>query len=49
VLTTALIMRQADGRTAVVPVHAGRDIAKGTLRNIFAIIGMDSEQFRKLL
>jgi len=42
------VMRQVDGRTVVVPVHAGRDIAKGTLRNILAIIGMDTEEFRKL-
>jgi predicted RNA binding protein YcfA (HicA-like mRNA interferase family) len=26
------VMRQPDGRAVVVPVHAGRDIAKGTLR-----------------
>ena len=43
------VMRHPDGRTVVVPVHAGRDIAKGTLRNILAIIGMDAEEFRKLL
>jgi predicted RNA binding protein YcfA (HicA-like mRNA interferase family) len=43
------VMRHPDGRTVVVPVHAGRDIAKGTLRNILAIIGMDVEEFRKLL
>lgn len=43
------VMRQADGRTVVVPVHAGRDIAKGTLRNILVIIGMDAGEFRKLL
>jgi predicted RNA binding protein YcfA (HicA-like mRNA interferase family) len=42
-------MRHPDGRTVVVPVHAGRGIAKGTLRNILAIIGMDAEEFRKLL
>jgi len=42
-------MRQPDGRTVVVPVHAGRDIAKGTQRNILAIIGMDAEEFRKFL
>ena len=42
-------MRQPDGRTVVVPVHSGRDIAKGTLRNVLAIIGMDAEEFRKLL
>lgn len=34
------MMRHPDGRTVVIPVHAGRDIAKGTLRNILAIIGM---------
>jgi HicA toxin of bacterial toxin-antitoxin, len=33
-------MRHPDGRAVVVPVHAGRDIGKGTLRNILAIIGM---------
>ena len=42
-------MRHPDGRTVVVPVHAGRDIAKGTLWNILAIIGMDAEEFRKSL
>ena len=43
------VMRHPGGRTVVVPVHAGRDIAKGTLRNILAIIGMDAEKLRKLL
>jgi predicted RNA binding protein YcfA (HicA-like mRNA interferase family) len=43
------VMRHPDGRTVVVPVHAGRDIPKGTLRNILAIIGMTSEELRKLL
>jgi predicted RNA binding protein YcfA (HicA-like mRNA interferase family) len=43
------VMRHLDGRTVVVPVYAGRDIAKGTLRNILAIIGMDAEELRKLL
>jgi predicted RNA binding protein YcfA (HicA-like mRNA interferase family) len=43
------VMRHSDGRTVVVPVHAGRDVAKGTLRNILAIIGMDAEELRKLL
>jgi len=42
-------MRHPDGQTVVVPVHAGRDNAKGTLRNILAIIGMDAEEFQKLL
>ena len=43
------VMHNPDGRTVVVPVHAGRDIAKGTMRNILAIIGMDAGEFRKLL
>ena len=42
-------MRDALFRWPEVPVHAGHDIAKGTLRNILAIIGMDAEEFRKLL
>jgi predicted RNA binding protein YcfA (HicA-like mRNA interferase family) len=43
------VMRHPDGRTVVVPVHASRDMAKGTLRNFLAIIGMDAEELRKLL
>lgn len=43
------VMRHPDGRTVVVPVHAGRDMPKGTLRNILAIIGMTAEELRKLL
>ena len=43
------VMRHSDGRTVVVPVHVGRDIARGTLRNILAIIGMDAEELKKLL
>lgn len=43
------LMRHPDGRTVVVPVHAGRDVPKGTLRNMLAIIGMTSEELRKLL
>jgi predicted RNA binding protein YcfA (HicA-like mRNA interferase family) len=43
------VMRHPDGRTVVVPVHAGRDVPKGTLRNILAIIGMTAEELRKLL
>jgi predicted RNA binding protein YcfA (HicA-like mRNA interferase family) len=42
-------MRHPDGRTVPIPVHAGRDMPKGTLRNVLAIIGMDIEELRKLL
>lgn len=30
------VMRHPDGRGTTVPVHQGRDVAKGTLRNILA-------------
>jgi predicted RNA binding protein YcfA (HicA-like mRNA interferase family) len=37
-------MRQADGRGTTVPVHPGRDLAKGTLRGILADVGMTIEE-----
>jgi predicted RNA binding protein YcfA (HicA-like mRNA interferase family) len=43
------VMRHPDGRTVVVPVHAGRDLPKGTLRNILSIVGMTADELRKLL
>ncbi len=42
-------MRHSDGRTVVVPVHPGRDMAKGTSRNILAIAGLTADELRKLL
>jgi predicted RNA binding protein YcfA (HicA-like mRNA interferase family) len=43
------MMRHDDGRNIVVPVHAGHDMPKGTLRNILSIIGMSADDFRDLL
>jgi predicted RNA binding protein YcfA (HicA-like mRNA interferase family) len=43
------VMRHPDGRSVVVPVHAGRDVPKGTLRNILSIVGMSADELRKLL
>lgn len=43
------LMRHPDGRTVPVPVHHGRDMPKGTLRNILAIVGMEIGELRKLL
>jgi predicted RNA binding protein YcfA (HicA-like mRNA interferase family) len=43
------VMRHPDGRTVVVPVHAGQDMPKGTLRNILSIAGMTARELRKLL
>jgi predicted RNA binding protein YcfA (HicA-like mRNA interferase family) len=43
------VMQHPDGRAIPVPVHAGKDMPKGTLRNILSIIGMTPDEFRKLL
>jgi predicted RNA binding protein YcfA (HicA-like mRNA interferase family) len=43
------VMRHPDGRSVAVPVHAGRDIAKGTLRGILASVGISPDEFIKLL
>lgn len=43
------IMRHPDGRGTTVPVHRGRDIAKGTLRGILADVGMSVDELRSLL
>jgi predicted RNA binding protein YcfA (HicA-like mRNA interferase family) len=43
------VMRHPDGRGTTVPVHRGRDVAKGTLRGILADIGLSVEELRDLL
>ena len=43
------VLRHPDGRSVSVPVHAGRDIPKGTLRGILESIGITLEEFIKLL
>lgn len=43
------IMRHPDGRGTTVPVHQGRDVAKGTLRGILSDVGMTVEELRRLL
>lgn len=43
------VMRHRDGRGTTVPVHPGRDIAKGTLRGILADTGITVEELRRLL
>ena len=42
-------MRHPDGRGTTVPVHQGRDVAKGTLRGILSDIGMTVEELHRLL
>lgn len=43
------IMRHPDGRGTTVPVHSGRNIAKGTLRSILADTHMTLAELRRLL
>ena len=43
------VMRHRDGRTVVVPVHKGQNMAKGTLRGILTTIGMTPDEFQALL
>lgn len=38
------IMRHPDGRGTTVPVHGGRDVAKGTLRAILNDVGMTIDE-----
>jgi predicted RNA binding protein YcfA (HicA-like mRNA interferase family) len=43
------VMRHPDGRSVSVPVHAGKDVPKGTLRGILAAISITPDEFRSLL
>jgi predicted RNA binding protein YcfA (HicA-like mRNA interferase family) len=43
------IMRHPDGRGTTVPVHQGRDVAKGTLRGICSNVGMTIDELQRLL
>ncbi len=43
------IMRHPDGRGTTVPVHPGREVAKGTLRGILKDTGLSVEELRGLL
>ncbi len=43
------LLRHPDGRTTVVPVHAGETIGRGLLGKILRDCGLDREQFRGLL
>ena len=43
------VMRHPDGRGTTVPVHHGRDVAKGTLRGILSDTGLTVEELQRLL
>jgi len=42
------IYRHPDGRWTTLPFHTGRDVPKGTLRNIIKDVGITVEEFEKL-
>lgn len=42
-------LRHTDGRTTLVPVHAGETIGPGLMSKILRDSGLDREQFRSLL
>ncbi|GAA1194453.1 type II toxin-antitoxin system HicA family toxin [Prauserella alba] len=43
------ILRHPDGRGTTVPVHGGRDLAKGTLRGILNDVDMTVDELQQLL
>jgi predicted RNA binding protein YcfA (HicA-like mRNA interferase family) len=44
-----VILKHADGRLTVVPVHAGEEIGSGLLNKIIKDAGLSKEEFIKLL
>ncbi len=42
------VYRHGDGRWTTVPSHQGKDVAKGTLRNIIKNIGITVEEFESM-
>lgn len=42
------VFRHPDGRWTTVPVHPGKDVAKGTLHKILRDSGITGEEFERL-
>jgi len=42
------VYRHPDGRWTTVPIHPGKDVAKGTLRKILKDAGITVEEFENL-
>ena len=42
------VFRHTDGRWTTVPIHPGRDVARGTLRKILRDAGVTVEEFEEL-
>ncbi len=43
-----VLRRESDGKWTTVPIHKGKDVAKGTLRKILRDAGLSVEEFNKL-
>lgn len=44
-----VFLKHPDGRTTIIPLHPGEDISSGLLRKILKDIGIDREEFFKLI
>jgi predicted RNA binding protein YcfA (HicA-like mRNA interferase family) len=42
-------LKHPDGRATTVPVHAGKDVPKGTLRSVLRDASLSAEDLRRLL
>jgi len=42
------VYRHPDGRWVTVPLHPGKDVAKGTLRKVIKDMGITVEEFESL-
>lgn len=42
------VFRHPDGRWTTVPIHPGRDVARGTLHKILRDAGVTQEEFERL-
>lgn len=43
-----VVLRHTDGRWTTVPLHKGKDVAKGTFAKILKDVGLSYEEFIKL-
>lgn len=43
-----VVLRHIDGRWTTVPLHKGKDVAKGTFAKILKDVGLSYEEFIKL-
>jgi predicted RNA binding protein YcfA (HicA-like mRNA interferase family) len=44
-----VVLKHADGRLTVVPVHSGEEIGRGLLNKIIKDTGLTKEEFDKIL